>query len=217
MSSSSKSSQQSLNTLPFSSNGQQTTRFVIVSKVSLGYDEKTLLHSLGHTYVGVERVSRLYDQDENPTDEIRVDFKTDKETMKILQAQYIFIDGKKYPAHKYQPLVCHRCQKEGHYASQCPRKPLTEERFHELLEMQKKQLQNMMDSFEAKWNARLSELNGSSTGTNLQSIVPICKDLTTFCQQFNQQNIQMQRQLGSIVNRVQNMQTNSNIQPVQSK
>ncbi|CAF2058056.1 unnamed protein product [Rotaria magnacalcarata] len=217
MSSSSKSSQQSLNTLPFSSNGQQTTRSVIASKVSLDYDEKTLLHSLGHTYLGVENVSRLYDQDENPMDEIRVDFKTNKETMKILQAQYIFIDGKKYPANGYQPLVCHRCQQEGHYASQCPRKPLTEERFHKLLEMQQKQLQNMMNSFEAKWNARLSELNGSSTDTNLQSMVSIFKDLTTVCQQFNQQNIQMQRQLGSIVNRVQNMQTNSNSQPVQSK
>jgi uncharacterized coiled-coil protein SlyX len=65
----------------------------------------------------------------------------------------------------------------------------------------------MMNAFENKWNARLSSLAAPSTNTNIDQLVPIFKELTTVCQQFNQQNVKMQQQLASVVNRVQNVQT----------
>ncbi len=60
----------------------------------------------------------------------------------------------------------------------------------------------MINAFESKWNARLSSLPTA----NGDQLLPIFKDLTTFCQQFNQQNTQMQQQLGSVVSRLQDVQ-----------
>ncbi|CAM4893896.1 unnamed protein product [Rotaria socialis] len=159
---------------------QDTTRSIIVTKVSLGLDEDTILRSLGHNY--------------------------------IIEQGYILIDGKQYPARGFWPLICHRCQQEGHYASNCPKTPLTEERFNELIKMQQEQFAGMMNSFEAKWNARLSNLKTSSANSNMEKLVPIFKDLNTVCQQFFQQNGQMQQQLGSMASRVQGVQTKSNNQ-----
>ncbi len=69
----------------------------------------------------------------------------------------------------------------------------------------------MINAFESKWNARLSSLTTPTSGTNVvDQLLPIFKDLTTTCQQFNQQNAQMQRQLGSVVNRIQDVQTKLN-------
>ncbi|CAF2083896.1 unnamed protein product [Rotaria magnacalcarata] len=191
---------------------QDTTRSILVTKVSLALDEDTILRSLAHNYVSIEKVSRRYSRDGQPIGSIQVDFKSDQQPMKIIEQGYIFIDGKKHPVRAYWPLVCHRCQQEGHYASQCPKNPLTEERFNELLEMQQEQFANMMNSFEAKWNARLSQLKTSSTNSNMEQLVPIFKDLNTVCQQFFQQNGQTQQKLGSIVSRVQGVQTKSNNQ-----
>jgi hypothetical protein len=64
----------------------------------------------------------------------------------------------------------------------------------------------MINAFESKWNARLSSVVTSSTNTNVEQLIPIFKDLTTVCQQFSQQNAQMQRQLGSVANRAQEIQ-----------
>jgi hypothetical protein len=69
----------------------------------------------------------------------------------------------------------------------------------------------MINAFESKWNARLSSLTTPTSNTNVvDQLLPIFKDLTTTCQQFNQQNAQMQRQLGSVVNRIQDVQTKLN-------
>jgi hypothetical protein len=64
----------------------------------------------------------------------------------------------------------------------------------------------MINAFDSKWNARLSSLTTPSTNTNVEQLIPIFKDLTTVCQQFSQQNAQMQKQLGSVVNRAQDIQ-----------
>jgi hypothetical protein len=68
----------------------------------------------------------------------------------------------------------------------------------------------MINEFENRWNARLSTLTTSSTNTNVDQLLPILKDLTTVCQQFSQQNAHIQRQLGSVVNRVQEVQIKLN-------
>ncbi len=64
----------------------------------------------------------------------------------------------------------------------------------------------MINAFDSKWNARLASLTTPSTNTNVEQLIPIFKDLTTVCQQFSQQNAQMQKQLGSVVNRAQDIQ-----------
>jgi len=69
-----------------------------------------------------------------------------------------------------------------------------------------RQLQEMINAFEEKWNKRLSSLTTSSTNVNVDQLLPIFKDLTIACQQFNQQTAQMQRQLGSVASRVQDVQ-----------
>jgi predicted transcriptional regulator len=68
----------------------------------------------------------------------------------------------------------------------------------------------MMNAFENKWNARISSLTSSSTNASVDQLLPIFKELTTVCQQFNHQNVQMQKQLDGIVNRVKDVQVKSN-------
>lgn len=66
-----------------------------------------------------------------------------------------------------------------------------------------------MNAFESKWNERLlSVKSSSSTNDNLDKMIPVLKDLTSVCQQFNQQNGQMQQQLNNVVTQVQNLHLN---------
>ncbi len=69
-----------------------------------------------------------------------------------------------------------------------------------------RQLQEMINAFEKKWNAHLSSSTTSSTNVNVDQLLPILKDLTTTCQQFNQQTAQIQRQMGSVASRIQDVQ-----------
>ncbi|CAF1028683.1 unnamed protein product [Rotaria sordida] len=209
MSSKRQSSQQSQNSsfLP--------TRSLVASKVSCDLDEAKLLQDLGHNYIGVEKVFRRYDKDGKPMGFIRIDFKAENVAMKIIDSGYILIDGKQCPVQSYSPLICHRCQNEGHYASNCPQKPLTEQRAMEILKQQKKQFETMINEFERKWNARLSESTTSSNHAHVNQLSPIFRDLKTVCEQFNQQNVQMQRALHSIVNRGHDIQTKLNNEQAQ--
>jgi uncharacterized coiled-coil protein SlyX len=75
----------------------------------------------------------------------------------------------------------------------------------------------MINEFENKWNARLSSSKTASTNTNVDQLVPIIKDLSMVCQQFNQQNAQIQRQLGSVVHRVQDVQVKLNNEQEQNE
>jgi uncharacterized coiled-coil protein SlyX len=68
----------------------------------------------------------------------------------------------------------------------------------------------MINQFENKWNARLSSLTASSTNANVDQLVPIFKELSMVCQQFNQQNAQVQKQLGALVHRVKDIQMKLN-------
>ena len=66
----------------------------------------------------------------------------------------------------------------------------------------------MIDQFEKKWETRLASLNNSSK--NADQLTMIVRELSTVCQQFNQQNTQIQRQLGAIAYQVQDTQMNIN-------
>jgi hypothetical protein len=135
MSSKQQSSRQSQTASPVPP--EPSTRSVIASKVSVNENLAKVLQDLAHNYVGVEKVSQLHNEHGQPVGAIRIDFKSDNVTTQILNNGYILIDGKRRPVRPYWPLICHRCQNEGHRSSECPKKPLTEQRVKELLEEQK--------------------------------------------------------------------------------
>jgi hypothetical protein len=68
----------------------------------------------------------------------------------------------------------------------------------------------LINGFEKRWSERLSTLTTAPKTTNLEQLLPVVNDLNTVCNQLNQQNIQMQKQIGTIANRVQNIQTKAN-------
>ncbi|CAF0717863.1 unnamed protein product [Adineta steineri] len=187
---------------------QPAPRSLIASKVSFGIDETKLLRDLEHNYLGIEKISRVHDKDGKPLGSIRIDFKSENFAKSILGQNYILIDGSRCPVRPYWAPTCHRCHKEGHHVSECPQRPLTEQRLSELFNHQQMQIESMINAFENKWNARLSSLTAPSKNANVDQLVPIFKELTTVCQQFNQQNVQIQQQLGTVVNRIRDVQMN---------
>jgi hypothetical protein len=134
MSSKQQSPRQSQNSSPLPP--QSTTRSLVASKIAFDGNEAKLLQDLQHNYLGVEKISRLHDRDGKPVGAIRVDFKSDSFAMKILDDGHILIDGKRHPVRPYWPLICRRCHNEGHHVSECPQKPLTEQRVKELFKEQ---------------------------------------------------------------------------------
>lgn len=134
MSSKQQSPRQSKNISPLPM--QSSTKSLIASKVSIDEDPTRLLQDLSHNYVGVEKVSQVHDKDGQPIGAIRIDFKSDNFAKQILDQGYILINGKRHPVRPYWPLMCHRCQNSGHRASECPQKPLTEQRLMELFKEQ---------------------------------------------------------------------------------
>ncbi len=134
MSSKQQSPRQSHNSSPLPQ--QSTTRSLIASKISSDEDETKLMKNLAQNYLGVEKISRLHGKDGKPIGAIRIDFKSDNFAMQILDGGYILIDGKRRPVRPYWPIICRRCNNEGHYASECPQKPLTEQRLMEIFKEQ---------------------------------------------------------------------------------
>ena len=135
MSSKQQSPRQSQNSSPLPP--QSTTRSLIASKVAFDEVEAKLMQDLAHNHLGVEKVSRLHDRDGKPLGAIRIDFKSDNFAMQILNnGGYVFINGKRHPVRPYWPLICRRCQNEGHHVSECPQKSLTEQRVKELFREQ---------------------------------------------------------------------------------
>jgi hypothetical protein len=62
----------------------------------------------------------------------------------------------------------------------------------------------LINGFENRWTARLEKLKTPKTA-DFSVVLPVVNDLTTVCQQLNEQNLQMQQQLSQIANRIQNM------------
>jgi hypothetical protein len=136
MSSKKQSPRQSQNSSPVPSQ-QAPIRSLIASKVSLGEDAAKILRDLSHNYIGVEKVSRIHDRDGHPVGAVRVDFASEKPATEVLNKGYILIDGKQRPVRASRPLVCYRCHNEGHHGSECPQKPLTEQRLMDLFKEQR--------------------------------------------------------------------------------
>jgi hypothetical protein len=134
MSSKQQSPRQSQNASPLPP--KALTRSLIASKVSVNGDTAKLVQDLSHNYLGVEKVFRRHDKNGQPIGAVRIDFTSENFVTQILKDGYILIDGKRCPVRPFWPVTCRRCQNEGHRASECPQKPLTEQRLMELFKEQ---------------------------------------------------------------------------------
>ncbi|CAF1501407.1 unnamed protein product [Adineta ricciae] len=211
MSSKHQSPRQSLNASPLPE--PKPTKSIVASKVPTNADANVIIRDLRHNYLGVEQVTRLHDKDGKVSARVRIDFTSIKLANAALSKGYVLIDGKQCPVQTYQPPFCYRCRTEGHYASNCSQKPLTEQRLQDLFQQQQQQLESMMNAFESKWNERLSSVKTSSpTNVNLDKVIPVLKDLTSICQQFNQQNVQMQQKFSSVINHLQDLNLQASVE-----
>ncbi|CAF3381791.1 unnamed protein product [Rotaria sp. Silwood1] len=200
---------------------QSSTQSLIALQVPSNLICAQLAQDLRHNYLGLEKIVRFYDKDGKPVDIVRLDFKSNSSVTKILNDKYILIDGKRCPVQPFWSLVYHsqqngnlhipktvqnasNKQSEDSWNEQ-PQNYLTEQRVKELIRIQELELKAMINSFENKWNARLSSLKTTSKNINVDQLLSIFQDLKTVCQQFNQQNNQIQTRLGTMVNRVENI------------
>jgi hypothetical protein len=118
---------------------QTLPKSFIVPKI--GSTEKTeqILHNLSHNYTGIERISRFYNENMEPTDHIRIDFKSDSTVTKVTNDGYIFINGKRHSIQPYRALInaSNENQKPVANGSSKPaQKYLTETRVKELFAQQ---------------------------------------------------------------------------------
>ena len=134
MSSKTQSPRQSFNASPLPE--PKPTKSIVASKVPTNADANAIIKDLGHNYLGVEQVTRLHDKDGKVNANVRIDFTSIKLANAALTKGYVLIDGKQCPVRTYQPPTCLRCHIEGHYASNCPQKPLTEQRLQHLFQQQ---------------------------------------------------------------------------------
>ncbi|CAF1468264.1 unnamed protein product [Adineta steineri] len=186
---------------------EQAPKSLIVSKVSLAYDETWIFDDLNNNYPDVKKVSRNYDQYGNQLGAIRVDFNSEEIVSEILNEGAIYIEDRSYYVRPYWPLICYRCQNEGHISAQCPKYDVPEWRLDELLQEQQTNFENLMHAFENKWNTRISTIKPPSNDTHINLLLPVVNDLATVCHQINQNNIQIQNQLSTITNNIQNIHT----------
>jgi hypothetical protein len=112
-------------------------RSLIVSNVSLAKDETWLYNDLSHTYPDIKKVSRNHDQDGRELSSIRIDFHSEEIVSEILDEEAIYIEDRPYYIRPFWPVICYRCQNEGHKAAECPQRSLPESRLAELLHEQK--------------------------------------------------------------------------------
>lgn len=68
----------------------------------------------------------------------------------------------------------------------------------------------MIEEFENKWKSRLASLATPSNNANTDRLTTIIRELSNVSQQFTQQNIQIQRQLGLIAHQARDTQMKIN-------
>ena len=111
----------------------QLTKSLLVSKVPPLLTEAQLLADLRKQASGVDKVTRFFRDDGQPSTQVRVDFQSINVVKSIMEKNYIVIDGKERPVRVFYPITCYRCHEEGHRATDCPQQPITEQRLQQLL------------------------------------------------------------------------------------
>lgn len=77
-------------------------------------------------------------------------------------------------------------------------------------------MQQMISTFETKWNARLQTLSQPKTALPNDQVTAICSDLARLCQGLQQQTAQMQTPLVNVQNRLRTLQQQSSTAVVQN-
>jgi len=106
---------------------QSSTKLSFISKAPSCLYTAQIFRDLAHNYLDVEKVSRFYDLNEKILDDIRIDFKSDASLQKIMNDNYMFIDGKQRPVHPYYTLTHIPSQNQNgeNHASEQPQKSVT--------------------------------------------------------------------------------------------
>lgn len=115
---------------------QRQPTSLIVSQVPVTESEVSLLNDLTGNYFDVKNVYRNFDKGGNQLGSIRVDFSSPRQVSDILNDQEIYIYGQPHSIRPYWPIVCYTCRTEGHIATECPKRPVSQERLGELLNEQ---------------------------------------------------------------------------------
>jgi hypothetical protein len=85
------------------------------------------LQDLGHNYLGIENISRFCNVNNRPVNDIRIDFKSDSFSKKILTDNFILIDGKRRSVQPYYSLIYQPNQNEEDRASENSQKSAVEQ------------------------------------------------------------------------------------------
>ncbi|CAF1437633.1 unnamed protein product [Adineta ricciae] len=184
---------------------------LIVSQVPVTEGEVSLLNDLSGNYPDVKNVYRNFDKDGHQLDSIRVDFSSTHPVSDILNHQRIYIHDRAHYIRPYWPIVCYHCQTEGHIASECSKRSVSQQRLEELLNKQNHTFETMIADFETRWNERIAELKPQKQA-DMNQLTSILNDVSKLCQQFNQYNSQVQAQLCSVASHVQDLQKTVNNQ-----
>lgn len=106
---------------------------LIVSNVSVNRSEQQLFDQLNQDYQGIKRVTRNYDNEGYELASIRVDFYQHEPVLEILDEDALYIGNTSHHIRPFWPTRCFTCKQEGHIAAQCPKQPVSAERFAELI------------------------------------------------------------------------------------
>ena len=99
---------------------QSPAKSILVYGVSADRDVNLLFNTINNTNKSVKRVLRNYDQSDNEMNSIRVDFNSEDVVARILLKNKFVIGKREHSVQPFWPLICHRCNEEGHIARECP-------------------------------------------------------------------------------------------------
>ena len=118
------------------------SRSLLVERVSLDLFNKGLTQVLQKRYPTLERVTALEyrstHEDKDHFVNLQLDFKSDVTVKQLLEKNFFLLGEKRHTIRAFRPLICHRCQEQGHRAAECPQKPLTEQRLRQLCDKQQR-------------------------------------------------------------------------------
>jgi hypothetical protein len=125
---------------------EETTYSFIVSDVSVTMDEKSIKDDLMRRYVGVQKVTRMFydndddddDDDDTPKTSVQVDFTLTTDAEKIRRDRNIVIGGICRHAYAIKKPAYQRPNRRQHHNGQNTTKPLYEQDLINMFEEQKK-------------------------------------------------------------------------------